>query len=150
MDGYKNFEYELSFIGIHFLYGAVNAGKLIEVLWLRTSYERASMIFSAKFDYRQINMNGKKASGTISYKVFLSPELVKYYFLLHAFLVRIGVSITMIKVHDNIRKIEAPKALYWSCRWRKNYMELGSYRDIESISESELFENCAQVDDIPN
>ena len=94
-------------------------------------------------------MNGKKASGTISYKVFLSPELVKYYFLLHAFLVRIGVSITMIKVHDNIRKIEAPKELYWSCRWRKNYMELGSYRDIKSISKPQWFVNHAWTDDLP-
>ena len=104
MDIHTRVECELFFVGSHVFDGAVNSGKSIEVLRLSTIYKRSGMIFSAKFDSRQMNTTGKKASGTSSHKVNLNLELCKSLTLLHTYLARLGGSVTRIKVYDNVRK----------------------------------------------
>ena len=97
-------ECEPYFIGSHVMDGAVNSGKLIEVLWLSTIYERYGMIFSANCDARQIRTTGEKSSGTISHKFNTNPGLGKSLTLLYTYIVRLGGSLTSIKVYDNVRK----------------------------------------------
>ena len=63
---------------------------MYEVLCYRKSDDRSGMIFSIECDSHQINMTGKKASGTISHKVNLTPKLEKYITLLHKSLMKLG------------------------------------------------------------
>ena len=104
IDSHTHVVCEPYFIVSHFLYDTGNAGKSIEVFGLSTIYERSGMIFSEKYDAHQINMTGKKASGTSSHKVNINPDIGKSLTHIHKSLVRIGVSVTRMKLYDNIRK----------------------------------------------
>ena len=104
IDGHTCVVCETSFIGSYVVDGGVNVGKYIEVIWLSTSDDRYGMIFFEKCDARQMNMTGKMASGTTLYKVNLNPELGKYLFLIHTYLVRLGGSGTRMKVYANVIK----------------------------------------------
>ena len=104
MDSHTCVVCETSLTGSHVVNGGVNVGKYIEVIWLSTSDDRYGMIFFEKCDARQMNMTGKMASGTTLYKVNLNPELGKYLFLIHTYLVRLGGSGTRMKLYANVRK----------------------------------------------
>ena len=99
IDSHTHVVCEPYFIVSHFLYDTGNAGKSIEVFGLSTIYERSGMIFSEKYDAHQINMTGKKASGTILNKVNLNPDLGTSIPLIHTYFLRQGESATGMKVY---------------------------------------------------
>ena len=81
-------------------------------------------------------MTEKKTSRKTSHKVNLNPELGKYIAFIHKYLLRIVGYVTRIKVYGNGER-EAPEELSLSHQRCKNYMELRSSRDIQSIIKSE-------------
>ena len=117
-----------NFIGSHTVDGAANAGLVVEKLKWNTGDQRTTKIVSLKCDAHQINITGKRLSGTSSHKVNYNPVLGTSLTLLHATLNRVTNSATQMKVYRDIQKVNRRKkfpalATAVKTRWNSEHKE---------------------------